>query len=72
MKAKYLETEKILYLFADQDFDTQKVKNVKNVKKKSIITLKPEDFKEMRYLLNGDIVKSGIVMILNDETCVFL
>jgi len=69
MKAKYLETEKILYLFADQDFDTQKVKNVK---KKSIITLKPEDFKEMRYLLNGDIVKSGIVMILNDETCVFL
>jgi len=37
MKAKYLETEKILYLFADQDFDTQKVKNVK---KKSIITVK--------------------------------
>ncbi|MEM3424169.1 MAG: hypothetical protein QXE51_06350 [Nitrososphaeria archaeon] len=68
MKAKYLETEKFFYLFVDQDFDTQKVKNVK---KKSIITLKPEDFKEMKYLLNGDIVKSGII-ILNDETCVFL
>ncbi|MEM2022065.1 MAG: hypothetical protein QXI31_00065 [Archaeoglobaceae archaeon] len=68
MKAKYLETEKILYLFADQDFDTQKVKNTK---RKSVISLKPEDFKEMKYLLNGDIMKSGII-ILNDETCVFL
>lgn len=68
MKAKYLETEKILYLFADQSFDARKVKDVK---KKSIITLKPEDFKEMKFLLNGDIMKSGIA-ILSDEICVFL
>lgn len=68
MKVRYLETEKILYLFTDQSFDVQKVKDVK---KKSIIILKPEDFKEMKYLLNGDIMKSGIV-ILSDEICAFL
>lgn len=66
MKMKFLETEKYIYLFTEDN-----IENVSRINGKKVILLPPNEFKQMKFLLIGDTIRSGII-IHNGEEYLFV
>lgn len=64
MKAKFLETEKYIYLFTEDNVGNEKLSRING---KKVIPLPPNEFKQMKFLLIGDTIRSGIVIHNGEE-----